>query len=278
MNLREKKWENLTLADDFLFGKVMSEPTLCAEMLRRIFPDLDIGEIKNIETQKTLKHALHIRGVRFDILTTAARNIFDIEAQNHMLKDLFPRSRAYQIVIGYDGLNKNSLKKSGSYENLPNTYVIFICTFDLFGKGRHIYTFRNFCAEDKEIELNDGAYTIFLNTKGKLNDVSPELKNFLNFVGNGNVAESDIFVKTLDEKVKEAKNNITWRNEYMLLLTREDEKFAEGRTEGILEDKQRVAIDMLKENLPLQLISKISQLSENAVRSMAIDLGLTVVS
>ena len=274
----EQRWESLTLADDFLFGKIMSEPTLCAEMLRRIFPALDIGEIKIIETQKTLKHALHIRGVRLDIFTSAVRSIFDVEAQNRMLKDLFPRSRAYHIVIGYDGLNKNSLKKSGSYEDLPDTYVIFICTFDLFGKGRHIYTFRNFCAEDKEIELNDGAYTIFLNTEGKLNDVSPELKNFLNFVGNGNVAESDIFVKTLHEKIKEAKHNIRWRDEYMLLLTREDEKFAEGRTEGILEDKQRVAIDMLKENLPLQLISKISQLSENAVRSMAIDLGLTVVS
>ena len=174
--------ESLTLFDYLLFGKIMSDPKLCAEMLRRIFPDLNIGEIKIVEKQKTLKHALHIRGVRLDILTTAARNIFDIEAQNRRLKDLFPRSRAYHIVIGYDGLNKNSLKKSGSYEDLPNTYVIFICTFDLFGKGRHIYTFRNFCAEDKEIELNDGAYTIFLNTKGKLNDVSPELKNFLNFV------------------------------------------------------------------------------------------------
>ena len=53
--------ENLTLADDFLFGKIMSAPILCAEMLRRIFPNLDIGEIKITETQKTLKYALYIR-------------------------------------------------------------------------------------------------------------------------------------------------------------------------------------------------------------------------
>ena len=106
----EQRWENLTLADDFLFGKIMRDPKLCAEMLRRIFPDLDIGEIKSIETQKTLKHALHIRGVRFDILTTAARNIFDIEAQNRKLKDWYKRPRAYQIVIGYNALNKKSLK------------------------------------------------------------------------------------------------------------------------------------------------------------------------
>ena len=274
MNSREQQWENLTLADDFLFGKVMSAPTLCAEMLRRIFPDLDIGEIKIIETQKTLKYALHIRGVRFDILTTAARNIFDIEAQNRRLKDLFRRPRAYQIAIGYDALNKKSLKKSGSYEDLPNTYVIFICTFDLFGKGRHIYTFKNFCAEDKEIELNDGAYTIFLNTKGKLNDVSPELKNFLKFVGDGKIIENDNFIKTLDEKIKEAKHNVAWRDEYMLLLTREDEKFAEG----VQTANERVAADMLKKSLPLQLIEEISKLSEDVIRGIAANLGLTVAS
>ena len=278
MKSKEQIWESLTLADDFLFGKVMSEPTLCAEMLRRIFPDLDIGKIKIIETQKTIRHAIHVRGVRLDILTTAARSIFDIEAQNRRLKDLFRRPRAYQIAIGYDALNKKSLKKSGSYEDLPNTYVIFICTFDLFSEGRHIYTFKNFCAEDKGIELNDGAYTIFLNTKGKLNDVSPELENFLKFVGDGKINENDNFIKTLDEKVKEAKHNVAWRDEYMVLLTREDEKFAEGRTEGIYEDRQRVAADMLKENLPLKLISKISQLSENVIRGIATNLGLTVAS
>ncbi len=268
----EQRWESLTLADDFLFGKIMSDPKLCAEMLRRIFPDLDIGEIKIIETQKTLKHALHIRGVRFDILTTAARNIFDIEAQNRKLKDWYKRPRAYQIVIGYDSLNKKSLKKSGSYEDLPNTYVIFICTFDLFGKGRHIYSFRNFCAEDKEIELNDGAYTIFLNTKGKLNDVSPGLKNFLNYVGNGKVVDNDSFVKILDEKVTEAKNNTKWRNEYMLLLTREDEKFAEG----IQSANERVAADMLRESYPLKAITKISQLPEDEILNIAATLGLSV--
>ena len=53
MKSKGQKWESLTLADDFLFGKIMSDPTLCAEMLRRIFPNLDIGEIKVIETQFT---------------------------------------------------------------------------------------------------------------------------------------------------------------------------------------------------------------------------------
>ena len=106
----EQQWENLTLADDFLFGKIMSDPVLCAEMLRRIFPNLDVSEIKVVETQKSLKYALHVRGVRFDILTSTARSIFDVEAQKRKLKDLHRRPRAYQIAIGYDALNKKSFK------------------------------------------------------------------------------------------------------------------------------------------------------------------------
>ena len=178
----QKRWESLTLADDFLFGKVMKDVELCKEMIRRIFPALDVSGIELAETQKTEKLDIHLRGVRFDIFTKVARNIFDVEMQKKRKKDLMRRPRAYHTAIGYDALQRKSLKKSGSYEDLAETYVIFICAFDPFGKKRRMYSFRNYCTEDKDIELEDGGYTVFLNTKGKMNDVSAELKNFLNFV------------------------------------------------------------------------------------------------
>ena len=175
-----------------------------------------------VETQKAEKLALNVRGVRFDVFTRTTREIFDVEAQKRKLNDIFKRPRAYHIVIGHDGLNVDTLKKSGNYEELPNAYVIFICTFDPFGKGRHIYSFQNYCTEDKEIALGDGAYTVYLNTNGKLKDVNPELKRFLDFVGKNKVSD-DSFIRVLDERVKEAKENTKWRSEFMILLTREDE-------------------------------------------------------
>ena len=240
LSSREDKWRNLTLADDFLFCKIMSDTALCAEMLHRIFPHLDVSDIRPIETQKSEKLALHIRGVRFDVFTRTTREIFDVEAQKRKLNDLRKRPRAYHIVIGYDGLNLDTLKDSGNYGELPNAYVIFICTFDPFGKGRHIYSFQNYCTEDKNIVLEDGAYTVYLNTKGRLKDISPELKRFLDFVGKNKVSE-DAFIKTLDEKVREAKENTEWRSEFMKLLTIEDEIRAESRT-----DTQREIYEKLR--------------------------------
>ncbi len=43
METKQTKWEELSISNDFLFGKVMQNPELCKELLQRIFPDLKIG-------------------------------------------------------------------------------------------------------------------------------------------------------------------------------------------------------------------------------------------
>ena len=233
-------WENLTLADDFLFGKVMSNEELYTEMIKRIFP--------NIETRETLD----TRGVRFDVFAkTDNRKIFSVEIQTTDKKDLPRRTRAYHIINGLDALNKDTIKTSGKYNDLPDVFVIFICTFDPFKQERHIYSFSNICKEDQNLKLNDGSYTVFLNTEGTRDDISQELKAFLNFIVDRKSA--DPFVTKLEQSLYEAKQNAIWRRKYMLLLTREQEKFAEGRDKGAQMEKERVAVDMLKRNFPLSL-------------------------
>ena len=36
---KQLKWEELSISNDFLFGKVMQNPELCKELLQRILPD-----------------------------------------------------------------------------------------------------------------------------------------------------------------------------------------------------------------------------------------------
>lgn len=226
---REARWQALTLADDFLFSKIMAEPVLCRELIHRIFPQLEITDLSPVQVQKTVKLALHLRGVRFDVFTVMARNIFDLEMQKERLKDLFRRTHAYHIVGGQDALNIADLKKSGNYENLPDVYVVFICLFDPFseynGCERHIYPFEMRCTVEPNIALNDGIHTVFLNAKGTKDDVSPELKRFLDFVAMNKIItengeNADPFINVLDQRVKEAKENIKWRRELCVQIGR----------------------------------------------------------
>ena len=64
-----------------------------------------------------------------------------------------------------------------------------------------------------------------------------------------------------------------------MFLTEYDQNkvLAQERQEGINEDRRRVATDMLIEKLPLPLIAKISKLSEDAIRTLANSLGMSIV-
>ena len=63
-----------------------------------------------------------------------------------------------------------------------------------------------------------------------------------------------------------------------MFLTEYDQTkvLAQERREAVNEDRKRVATDMLRKNLPLSLIAEISKLSEDVIRKLADNLGLTI--
>ena len=279
-DLLVQEWENLTLANDFLFGKIMSDKSLCTEMLRRILPDIDIGDIRFPEVQKPIRDGIDTRGIRLDIYSKSDGKVYDVEIQTTNEKNLAKRSRAYHISIGSDILNKSTLKETHTYRDLPDTYVIFICTFDPFKSGRHIYTFRNICCEDNNLRLNDGAVTIFLNAKGKIDDVSPKLKAFLDLIM-GRTSD-DLFVKEIEKQLKFAKHNSEWRRDFMIMSIHDQDKLIEGIDRGMAKGmaigekigekrgdnkaRRSIAIQMDKEGLPLDVIARIMQESPKVIQ------------
>ena len=80
--------------------------------------------------------------------------------------------------------------------------------------------------------LGDETTKIFLNTKGKLNDVDEEMLEFLNYIEHSNdqvaqMAKSEL-VKEINKKVTLIKEDKRVEVEYMTLLERDKEKFQEG--------------------------------------------------
>ena len=120
---------------------------------------------------------------------------------------------------------------------MKQSFVIFVCTFDPFHIGRHVYTFENRCVEDPNLPLNDGTQKIILNTKGIFDDVQPELKRLLNFI-DGRQPE-DSFTQDLSKAVESAKRNEKWRHDYMTLQMAYDEKYREGLETGIQQGIER---------------------------------------
>lgn len=140
-------------------------------------------------------------------------------------RNLPKRTRYYQGMI-----DLNILEKGENYRDLKRSFVIFVCTFDLFGEGRHIYTFENRCIQNPELSLLDGTTKIILNTKGIMDDVTPEMKRLLDFI-DGKEPEDD-FTRELDEAVQSVRKNEKWRLDYMTLQMNYQEKYEQGIEQG----------------------------------------------
>ena len=229
---KSKKFEDLTISDDFMFGIVMRDPKYCKPFLETIL-NIKISRIEYPEDQKTINLSLDAKSIRLDVyVEDDFDTVYNIEMQNGHHKNLPKRTRYYQGMI-----DLNLLDKGMDYTQLKQSFVIFVCTFDPFHIGRHVYTFENRCVEDPNLPLNDGTQKIILNTKGIFDDVRPELKRLLNFI-DGRQPE-DSFTQDLSKAVESAKRNEKWRHDYMTLQMAYDEKYREGLETGIQQGIER---------------------------------------
>lgn len=227
----EKTLKSLNLEDDFLFAKVMTDRNICRRVLERILGIvIDRIEIPNV--QSTIDILLGSKGIRLDVYVRDGKGtVFNCEMQRGKKKELPKRSRYYQ-----GNLDLDLIAKGKKYTELTPSYVIFICTFDPFGKKRSCYTFKETCVEDNTLLLGDETVKIFLSTKGGSDSIDPELKEFLGYVENSTdeyaeEAKSDL-VKSLHKRVTEVKDSKEMEVEFMTLMQRDMEMREEGWEEG----------------------------------------------
>ena len=207
---KKKQWQDLTIADNFIFGKVLeNDPVTCKQLLETIL-DFKIDEISYPEREKSFETRHDSKGIRLDVFvkTPDGRKMFDIEIQTSNNDNLAKRMRYYQGLIDND-----SLEKGNHYWQLGTSYIIFVCTFDYFKRDYHLYSFRERCDQDPDLLMGDETVKIFLNAKGKEKDVNDDLLAFLNYI-NGKKSENPL-VEALDKNVQIVKRNKEWRNDYM---------------------------------------------------------------
>ena len=220
------QWEKIGISNDFMFGKVMRDSELCKRLLETIL-EVPIKKVEYPEEQKVIDITKDAKSVRLDVYVNDDEGtVYDVEMQTTSSRDLPKRSRYYQGMI-----DLNLVEKGAFYRELNKSYVIFICTFDPFGLGRHLYTFQNVCREEPGLCLEDGTTKIFLNAAGSKDDVSDDLKDFLDYVS-GKDVHGNLFIDKLDVAVQRAREDNEWRREYMTLYMRDRENIEKGRAEG----------------------------------------------
>ena len=237
---QKKSLQELTFKDNFMFGAVLLDPENCKGVIER-----SIGtEIERVEVskEKSIVYNPEYKGIRLDAYAKdESKTRYNVEMQ------VLPKPALQKRIRYYHGQIDMEVLLSGvSYEELPDTYVIFICDFDPFGKEKYRYTKKAICKEAPELEMDDGAHTIFLSTKGtNEHEVPEELVKFLKFVGaKPSDSENDFddaFVQRLQKSIREVKASREMGARYMTFQELLKDEHEAGRVIGQKEGEDKLS-------------------------------------
>ena len=168
------------------------------------------------------------------------------------------------------------INKGGDYNDLPDTFIIFLCTFDYLEKGLPVYTIKPYCTETEQ-EFTDGTTKIIVNSTAS-EKAEENLKAFLSYM-NGQCPNT-AFTKKLEEKVNQTKEDEEKRREYMLLKSFEMDARRAGMQEGIAQGiqagiahgtyqtKLETAKNLIDIGLSAENISKATGLSREEIAKL----------
>ena len=254
-----KPFKDLNLNSSFLFAAALSDPDTCRIVLEIIL-GRKIPKV-SVRAENSIMLSSDARCVRLDVNARDEFNVnYDIEAQNLKRGNIAKRSRFYQAEM-----DVSELKPGESFDKLPDSYVIFICTFDPFGRGLYRYTFTEKCEENGE-PLGDGTCKIFFNTKGENeDDVPQELIHFLKYFENSTDAYvatvKDESIMELHAKIRELKNSREKEAGYMKFAELLEETKQEGIEQGRGMAVVKILLSFLSEkgNIPADLKETIEK-------------------
>ena len=169
-------FQTLNLTNAYLFAAALQDEEICRNVLE-IALDRKITAVRS-HAEHTLFLDSDFKSVRFDVYALDAEEVsYDVEMQNDFGRDLPRRCRYYQAE-----LDVSSLKPGEDYKELKPSYIIFICAFDPFGKGRYQYVFEEYCKE-AGLALGDGTQKIFFNTNGTDSEnITPQLLHLFEYL------------------------------------------------------------------------------------------------
>ena len=248
----------LNIVDDTFFHKIVDDLDVCTEILRILLNKPDL-EVIDAQPQRFLRN-LGAHSVILDLYckdSTGAR--FNIEMQKS--NDTHHQIRVRFIISNMDTV---FVEEGTDYRDLPDIYVIFISTFDMFKENCTTYHIHRAISETGTI-VENGVHEIYINTKvDDGSDIAELMQYFKHSKGLHpkfkKLSERVHYLKETNEGVREMCDIVEeYANEKAI-------KHAEAK---VAEQAKEMAIALIKKNImSLAEIAELTKLSIEEVNAL----------
>lgn len=248
----------LPFTNRWMFDFVMLDETICKEVIRCAL-GIDAEHIEYLNTEQVLEPSVDARGVRMDVYARGSGRVYDIEMQATPEPLLGQRFRYYQAMLDH-----SLLPRGCDYDDLPESFILFICAYDPFDEGLPLYLFEPSCLEVPSLDLGCGAHWVALNALAWHDLPEGALRDLLHYTKTGHVGQSSL-VRRIDARVTEGNKDRKWVDKVLYCISTIGENdarrarilerqalkkgLAEGRAKGLEEGRAKGLAEGLEEGL-----------------------------
>ena len=231
--------KNMCLFDDTFMSKVFENNIECTQLIVNIILGREDIIVKDVKTQFTNQTIVGKESALDVYAVDSEGRPINIEVQRNDIGASRKRARYYSSLI-----DTYNLYPKQKYDELPESYVIFITENDVLRQGLPVYKIDRVIEQIGE-KFGDGSHIVYVNGSYRGNDDLGKLM----FDFSQKTADN-IYFEKIKDRVKYLKNEKEGVNEMCALVEEYAEKKAaavraEGRVEGSI-----AALDkLLKEGL-----------------------------
>ena len=247
-----EKIKHFTIMNDIFMRNVFKEKE-CTEYILQVIMDMKELKVVDQTLQKDYKNLQGRSAVLDCVARDAENNHFNVEIQGEN-DGASPKRARYHSGL----LDMNILNPGDSFDDLPETYVIFITRNDVLGYNLPISHIRRRIKETGEI-FEDGQHIIYVNSKKQDDTELGRLMHDLHCK-----EASEMYSNILSARVHQLKET----EEGVKEMCRElEEIYNEGEVSGERKAKKETAISLAEMGMPVEQIAKAVKIAVETVQN-----------
>lgn len=243
--------KNFTLMSDIFMRNVFKQRECLEYVLQVIMEKQDLKVIEQI-IQKDYKNLQGRSAIMDCVARDSEGKQFDVEIQQDN-EGASPKRARYHSGL----MDMNTLNPGQDFDELPESYVIFITRDDILGYGFPIYHIDRHIKEADD-SFQDEAHIIYVNSRKQEDTELGRLMHDLH-CKNADEMHSPVLAKRVHE-LKDTQKGAT------LMCHEMEQIYSEGMESGELKKAKETALSMAEEGMDVKKIARLVKVSEDDIQ------------
>ena len=260
----KEKIKHFTIMNDIFMRNVLKEIS-CTEYILQIIMNRTDLKIIDQTLQKDYKNLQGRSAILDCVARDAENNHFNMEIQGEN-DGAFPKRARYHCGL----LDMNLLNPGDLFDNLPETYVIFITKNDVLGYNRPISHIQRRINETEDI-FQDGQHILYVNSKKQDDTELGRLMHDLHCKEAGEMYSN--ILSTRVHQLKETEEGVNQMCQELEEIYNEGEQFGflrgeqSGVQKGELKKARETTLALLEMGMSAEQIAKAVNLSIETIQN-----------